>query len=91
MVIMNNQIFLNGITIEQLAEVLKPLLLTKAQEQRQTEKSLLTRDEVCELLSFNKTSLWKHTKSGKLKSYGIGNRVYYKRDEVLEAIKPINS
>jgi len=88
---MNNQIFLNGITIEQLAEVLKPLLLTKAQEQRQTEKSLLTRDEVCELLSFNKTSLWKHTKSGKLKSYGIGNRVYYKRDEVLEAIKPINS
>lgn len=88
---MNNQIFLNGITIEQLAEVLKPLLLTKAQEQSQTEKSLLTRDEVCELLSFNKTSLWKHTKSGKLKSYGIGNRVYYKRDEVLEAIKPINS
>lgn len=52
---------------------------------------LLTRDEVCELLSFNKTSLWKHTKSGKLKSYGIGNRVYYKRHEVLEAVKPINS
>lgn len=91
MVIMNNQIFLNGITIEQLAEVLKPLLLAKTQEQSQSESPLLTRDEVCELLSFNKTSLWKHTKSGKLKSYGIGNRVYYKRDEVLEAIKPINS
>lgn len=88
---MNNQIFLNGITIEQLAEVLKPMLFAKAQEQNQSEKPLLTRDEVCELLSFNKTSLWKHTKSGKLKSYGIGNRVYYKRDEVLEAVKPINS
>jgi excisionase family DNA binding protein len=91
MVIMNNQIFLNGITIEQLAEVLKPLLLAKTKEQSQSENPLLTRDEVCELLSFNKTSLWKHTKSGKLKSYGIGNRVYYKRDEVLEAVKPINS
>lgn len=88
---MNNQIFLNGITIEQLAEVLKPLLLAKTEDQCQSEKPLLTRDEVCELLSFNKTSLWKHTKSGKLKSYGIGNRVYYKRDEVLEAIKPINA
>ena len=88
---MNNQIFLNGITIEQLAEVLKPLLLAKTQEQNLSENPLLTRDEVCELLSFNKTSLWKHTKSGRLKSYGIGNRVYYKREEVLEAIKPINS
>lgn len=91
MVIMNNQIFLNGITIEQLAEVLKPMLAVNAQEQIQPVNPLLTRDEVCELLSFNKTSLWKHTKSGRLKSYGIGNRVYYKRDEVLEAVKPINS
>ncbi len=88
---MNNQIFLNGITIEQLAEVLKPMLAVNAQEQIQPANPLLTRDEVCELLSFNKTSLWKHTKSGRLKSYGIGNRVYYKRDEVLEAVKPINS
>ncbi len=88
---MNNQIFLNGITIEQLAEVLKSMLVVKTTEQIQPENPLLTRDEVCELLSFNKTSLWKHTKSGRLKSYGIGNRVYYKRDEVLNAVKPINS
>lgn len=88
---MNNQIFLNGITIEQLAEVLKSMLVVNTQEQIQPTNPLLTRDEVCELLSFNKTSLWKHTKSGRLKSYGIGNRVYYKRDEVLEAVKPINS
>lgn len=88
---MNNQIFLNGITIEQLAEVLKSMLVVKTTEQIQQENPLLTRDEVCELLSFNKTSLWKHTKSGRLKSYGIGNRVYYKRDEVLNAVKPINS
>lgn len=88
---MNNQIFLNGITIEQLVEALKPMLLVNTQEQTQPVNPLLTRDEVCELLSFNKTSLWKHTKSGKLKSYGIGNRVYYKRDEVLNAVQPINS
>ena len=88
---MNNQILLNGITIEELAEALKVLMFEKTQGKLDSESVLLTRDEVCKLLSFNKTSLWKHTKSGKLKSYGIGNRVYYKRDEVLEAVKPINS
>ena len=89
---MNTQIFLNGITIEQLAEALKPLLMLHSMlEANQPTNVLLTRDEVCRLLSFNKTSLWKHTKSGKLKSYGIGNRVYYKKDEVLEAVKPLNS
>jgi excisionase family DNA binding protein len=86
-----NQIFLNGITLEQLAEALKPLLQTTAtNEPQQSENELLTRDEVCKLLSFNKTSLWKHTKSGRLKSYGIGNRVLYKKSEVLESVKPIN-
>ena len=85
-----NQIFLNGITIEQLADALQPLLQLSTMVNTQPINDLLTRDEVCELLSFNKTSLWKHTKSGKLKSYGIGNRVLYKRSEVLEAVKPIN-
>lgn len=86
-----NQIFLNGITLEQLAEALKPLLQTIAPtEQTQPEKELITRAELSELLSINFTSIWKHTKSGRLKSYGIGNRVFYKRSEVLQAVKPIN-
>ncbi|MNK96249.1 Helix-turn-helix domain protein [compost metagenome] len=86
-----NQILIQGYTIEQLADALKPLLQLSAEVKPQEEiPELITRDEVCKLLSFNKTSLWKHTKSGKLKSYGIGNRVYYKRNEVLEAVKPLN-
>ena len=94
----NTQIFLNGITTQQLAEAIAKLLhgkdVTKDVENNEpnTESSndLVTRLQVCQLLSINKTSLWKHTKSGKLKSYGIGNRVYYKRSEVLAAVKPIN-
>ena len=89
---MNTGIFLNGITLEQLAEALKPLLQPKQVNEvtEPTENEFLNRDEVCKLLSINKTSLWKHSKSGKLKSYGIGNRVLYKRSEVIEAVKPIN-
>jgi excisionase family DNA binding protein len=85
-----NQIFLNGITLEQLVEALVPILNLQQAGQLQLPNDLLTPEEVCKLLSCKRTSLWKHTKSGKLKSYGLGNRVYYKRDEVLEAVKPIN-
>lgn len=52
--------------------------------------TLLSRKEACELLKINFTSLWKHTKSGKLKSYGIGNRVYYKKEEIMRSITRIN-
>jgi predicted DNA-binding transcriptional regulator AlpA len=88
---MNTQIFLNGISLQELAEAIAPLLKPQIVTQLEPINDLLTRVEVCQLLSFNKTSLWKHTKSGKLKSYGIGNRVYYKRSEVIEAVKPTNS
>ena len=65
-----NQILLHGITLEQLAETLIRLLNLKpiATPNPQPENDLLTREEVCKLLSINKTTLWKHTKSGKLKS-----------------------
>ena len=57
----------------------------KTQEQEQ----LLTREETCNMLKMNKATLWKHTKQGKLKSYGIGRRVYYKRSEVLNSLTPL--
>lgn len=88
---MNTHIFLNGITLEQLAEaVVKLQQQPKTEPAFQPESEFITRDEVCKMLNFNKTSLWKHTRSGRLKSYGIGNRVLYKRTEIIEAVKPIN-
>jgi hypothetical protein len=41
-------------------------------------------------LSIHKTTLWKNSKCGKLKSYGLGNRLYYKKNEVFAEVKPIN-
>lgn len=89
-----SQIYLNGITLQELVDALYPLIQLKQVGQvgqSQPIKDLLTRKEVCELLSINYSTLWKHTKSGKLKSSGIGNRVFYSRAQVLAAIKPINS
>ncbi len=50
----------------------------------------LTRNEVKELLKIDLSSVHNWTKKGKLKSYGIGNRIYYKRSEVEQAIIPLN-
>jgi excisionase family DNA binding protein len=89
---MNTPLFLNGITIEQLAEAIRPLLQTQnaVSPLQASQNDLLTREETCKLLSINKTTLWKHTKSGKLKSLGLGNRVYYKKSELLQAVKHLN-
>jgi excisionase family DNA binding protein len=86
-----NQIILNGITLADFLKALKQELVTSTPTApTEPENEFITREQACELLSINKTSLWKHTKSGRLKSYGIGNRVLYRRDEVLQAVKPIN-
>ncbi len=49
----------------------------------------LTRNEVRDLLKVDLSTVWGWTKKGKLKSYGIAGRVYYKRSEVEAAIQPL--
>ncbi len=46
----------------------------------------LTRQEVAEMLSVDLSTIWHYTKKKKLIAYGIGSRVYYKRQEVENAI-----
>jgi len=58
----------------------------KTSFQPKEPEELLTRSETSLLLKVNLTTLWNWTKNGSLKSYGIGNRVYYKRHEVMESI-----
>jgi excisionase family DNA binding protein len=50
----------------------------------------LTRNQVRDLLNCDLSTVHNLTKRGKLKAYGIGGRVYYKRHEVEQAIKPLN-
>lgn len=46
----------------------------------------LTRQDVSDLLKIDLSTVHNWTKKGKLKAYGIGARVYYKRAEVEGAI-----
>jgi len=46
----------------------------------------LTRQEVAKMFQIDLSSVHNWTKKGKLKSYGLGGRVYFKRTEVENAI-----
>lgn len=86
----NNQIFLSGITLQDLAEALVPLLQNMMLQAQQPQPEFITRKEACSILNIGLATLWKHTKASKLTSYGIGNRVMYKRDEVLQSLTVLN-
>lgn len=58
----------------------------KLQFQPKKPTELLTRQEVADLFKIDLSTLWHWTKKNKFKSYGIGNRVYYKRSEVENSI-----
>lgn len=88
-----HNLILTPVSVEELTEkiALRTLeLLGCKNEQTEKANDLMTRKEVCDLLRINFSTLWKHTKSGKLKSFGLGNRVFYSREQVLQAVKPLN-
>ncbi|HLP64264.1 helix-turn-helix domain-containing protein [Flavobacterium sp.] len=53
---------------------------------KKDDETLLTREETFRFLKIDSTTLWYWTKEGKLKCYGIGNKRYYKKSEVLECL-----
>jgi esterase/lipase superfamily enzyme len=50
---------------------------------------LMTRAQVCEFMQINSSTLWHWTNKGKVIAYGIANRRYYKKAELLECLKPL--
>ena len=57
-----------------------------AQDVINTEKNLMTIDNVADFFSIDRVTVWKWRKQGRLKAYGMGRRVYFKRSEVVAAL-----
>ncbi len=62
----------------------------KKEFQPKQPTEFLTRNQVKELLDVDLSTVHNWTKKGKLQAYGIAGRIYYKRSEVEQALKPIN-
>jgi len=77
---------------EQIINNVKNLLLDfKKLSVVPDHEDLMTRTEVCEFLQIDSSTLWAWTKKGKVKAYGIANRRYYKKKEILESLVPLKS
>ena len=70
------------IILEKLNNVEKALEKLNASSNNDSN-TLLSADETCELLQIKRTTLWKWSKNERLTSYGLGNRVYYKKQRFL--------
>lgn len=65
---------------EQLASELETRLAEQFSPKKPTE--YLTRNEVCDMLQIDLSTLHRWRVNGTLVSYGLGNRVYFKRSEI---------
>lgn len=59
--------------------------------QTNSEEVYLTRDETSKLLSISLVTLWDWTRKDIIPAYRIGNKVRYKKSEVVTAMQKMNS
>jgi Helix-turn-helix domain len=88
---MGKSILLHCITPEELRQIIKEvikeeLLEVRKQLEENDSEGLLSRKETCEFLKISLTTHWHWTNKGKIDSYGIGNRVYYKKVDLLNSL-----
>jgi hypothetical protein len=88
---MGKSILLNCITPKELKQIIKEVIQEELLEVRKklTEKDsdvLMSRQETIDFLKIDSSTLWSWTNKGKIDCYGIGNRRYYKKVDVLNSL-----
>lgn len=88
---MTNSILLQNLSTEQLTELMSNVFETKFEAclknlNTHNPDELLTRSEACKLLKIEQTTLYHWQKAGKIKMYGIGNRRFLKKAELMECL-----
>ena len=88
----NNALLLQNLTVEQLQQLIGTsvkngiLELQKELQTKDNSEELMTREETCQFLKIDSSTLWAWTNNGKVKAYGIGARRYYKKTEIMECL-----
>ena len=80
------------VTVDELADKVADKLLFKIQSYldalRTKENDVyLTRQETADFLRIDLSTLWHWTNKGKVRSYVIGNRRYYNKQEIIDILK----
>ena len=88
---MEKSILLHCITPDKLKQIIKEvikeeLLEVKNQLEEKDSEILMTRQETCKFLKIDSSTLWHWTNKGKIDCYGIGNRRYYKKEDLIKCL-----
>lgn len=91
---MINQMLLTSITIDDLKIVISQsisdeLQKFKSQTPETNDCELIKIDEVAKMLNVSKVTVFAWKKAGKIPFYRIANKVYFKKNEVIESLKKI--
>ena len=89
---MADSILLQNLNTADLTQLIKDGVKSQLKDFKETFNThnpdeLLTRTETCKFLQIDSSTLWHWTNKGKVIAYGIGNRRYYKKAELLESLQ----
>ncbi|MGO3183157.1 MAG: hypothetical protein ACTIJ9_10025 [Aequorivita sp.] len=73
-------------TVKAIAVELFNLQQTNKPPQPDPADDLVQTKEACEITQSTPVTLWRWEKKGRIYSYGIGGKKFYKRSELLKAI-----
>jgi hypothetical protein len=91
---MVNSILLENLNIADLTQLIKDGVKSQLEDFKKTSQThnpdeLLTREQTCQFLQIDSSTLWAWTNKGKVIAYGIGNRRYYKKAELLTSLQQL--
>ena len=91
---MQNSILLQNVSPERLKELIKEGVKSQLNDFKETLQTynpdeLLTREQTCKFLQIDSSTLWAWTNKGRVIAYGIGNRRYYKKAELLNSLQQL--
>ncbi|MCF6182734.1 helix-turn-helix domain-containing protein [Lutibacter sp.] len=80
------------ITVDELADKVAGKLLNKIDVYLKgyaikNDDTILTRQETAKFLKINLSTLWSWSKKRILIPFGMGNRVYYKKQEIIDYLE----
>lgn len=91
---MKHSIIIQNVTSDDLKEIISDAIREKLKglsPDTNKPSDYLTREETADLIRISLPTLIDYTKKGYIKGYRIGSRVLYRRDQIEECLKEIQT
>lgn len=86
-----NSTLIENVSAEQILELVAIVVRKELEDSQKKTNSidpdvLFTRAEACEFLKIEQTTLYHWVKAGKVQCYGIANRRFFKKSDLLNSL-----